>query len=105
MDRHYQQTANEREFVHRVRAALIGVDVLDLHRLPMDHRPTRDTLPRGNTAALPEFAQRILLGVVDLVGLAQHERHPIGARQLARRTAHDPHDALHVSMRGKLVQH
>jgi hypothetical protein len=87
-DRRHDEALHERLPVDVMRDPRIGEDVLDDGRGAVGDGPAGDAARGGEPPALPQGADRVLVEVVDLIVLAQHERDAIGAdsRRAAPRT-------------------
>jgi hypothetical protein len=91
--RDHQQALDERRPVGVVRDPVVAVDVLDGSRLAVQHHPAADARAEGEVLPLPERRDRVLVGVIAPVALAQDERGAVGARQPPCGASHD---RLHV---------
>lgn len=88
-DGHHHQALDEGGAVQGVRDARVAVDVGDHRRVAVEHRPAADAGPDGETAALPQRGDRVLVGVIAAVVVAEHERRAVTTGELARRGADD----------------
>jgi hypothetical protein len=96
-DRHHDQALDERGPVRVVRDPRIGVDILEEHRLAVEHRPAADAALEREPLALPQRLDRVFLGVVTTLTVAKHEGRAVRAGQRARRLAHDAHDRIQIA--------
>jgi hypothetical protein len=88
--RHHRKTLDEGRPVRVVRHSGIGVDVGD--RVGVLHHPTGNTRLEREPPALPEGRDGVLVGVMALVAIFEHERHAVGADEATRGRAHDGRD-------------
>jgi hypothetical protein len=101
-DRHHQQALHECRPICRHRDPGIGIDVADDDGLPVQDRPPRDAGIGGEAPPLPEGADRVLVGVEDLLTFTKHEGDAVGAEQLARCSLHDVRDTSDLTERGQI---
>jgi hypothetical protein len=81
--RREREAADERRPVGVVRHVRVRVDVLDDDRLARRDRPSRHAHVGAEALPLPEWADRVLLGVVHLLSVGEDDHGPVGADELA----------------------
>ena len=91
-NRRHDEAGDKRRQVGIARNALVGVNVGDDDRFVVEHAPPRDATRHLEPQSLPERRDRILGNVVTQVAVTHHEGDAVGARDVARRAAHDLDD-------------
>ncbi len=100
-DRHHGQALDEGRPVRLGRHTRIVIDVGDGRRTRMVHHPAGDAGLQRETLTLPQGFDGVLVGVIALVAVAQHEGRAVGAGQFARRVAGDARHGCDIARLGQ----